>query len=105
MLRRYARHHLRVDPRAVTRGRARRGGSPLMPDLMEQLASSLSEPASLPCPAPGVYPGTPMLDYHRWSAASNSRLTTLLRSPARLKAYLDEPDDDTNALIMGRPAH
>lgn len=76
-----------------------------MPDLMEQLASSLSEPASLPCPAPGVYPGTPMLDYHRWSAASNSRLTKLLRSPAHLKAYLDEPDDDTNALIMGRACH
>jgi hypothetical protein len=74
-------------------------------DLMEQLAQSLSEPASLPCPAPGVYPGTPMLDYHRWSAASNSRLTKLLRSPAHLKAYLDEPDDDSNALTMGRAAH
>jgi hypothetical protein len=76
-----------------------------MPDLMEQLANSLSAPASLPCPEPGVYPGTPMLDYHRWSCASNSRLTKLLRSPAHLKAYLDEPDDDTNALTMGRAAH
>jgi hypothetical protein len=74
-------------------------------DLMEQLANSLSAPASLPCPEPGVYPGTPMLDYHRWSCASNSRLTKLLRSPAHLKAYLDEPDDDTNALTMGRAAH
>jgi hypothetical protein len=74
-------------------------------DLMEQLANSLSAPASLPCPEPGVYPGTPVLDYHRWACASNSRLTKLLRSPAHLKAYLDEPDDDTNALTMGRAAH
>lgn len=74
-------------------------------DLMEQLASSLSEPASLPCPAPGVYPGTPIDTYHKWSCASNSRLSKLLRSPAHLKAYLNEPQDDTAALIMGRAAH
>jgi hypothetical protein len=74
-------------------------------DLMEQLASSLSEPASLPCPAPGVYPGTGIDAYHKWPCASNSRLSKLLRSPAHLKAYLDEPQDDTAALIMGRAAH
>lgn len=74
-------------------------------DTMEQLASAMSEPASLPCPAPGVYPGTPISDYHRWSCASNSRLSKLLRSPAHLRAYLDEPQDETAALVMGRAAH
>lgn len=76
-----------------------------MPDLMEQLAASLSTREPLPIPQPGVYPGLPIEDYHRLNCASNSRLSKLLRSPAHLKAYLDEPQDDTSALIMGRAAH
>jgi hypothetical protein len=74
-------------------------------DTMEALANELSTPPALPCPAPGVYPGTHIETYHRWPCASNSRLSKLLRSPAHLKAYLDEPQDDTAALIMGRAAH
>lgn len=56
-------------------------------------------------PGPGVYPGTAMDDYHRWAAASNSRLSRLLRSPAHLRAYLDEPQADTEALRVGRAIH
>lgn len=56
-------------------------------------------------PQPGVYPGTAMEEYHRWPAASNSRLSRLLRSPAHLRAYLDEPPADTDALRQGRAIH
>jgi len=55
--------------------------------------------------APGVYPDTPMDVYHTWPAASNSRLSRLLRSPAHLRAYLDEPQADTDALRHGRAIH
>lgn len=56
-------------------------------------------------PEPGVYAGVPMDVYHSWSAASNSRLSKLRRSPAHLRSYLDEPKKDTSALIIGRAAH
>lgn len=56
-------------------------------------------------PAPGVYPDTPMDDYLGWDAASNSRLSRLMRSPAHLRAYLDEPGAATPALRLGRAAH
>lgn len=56
-------------------------------------------------PGPGVYPGTPMQVYHGWDAASNSRLSRLLKSPAHLKAYMEEPQADTAALALGRAAH
>ncbi len=74
-------------------------------DLMERLRDSLNERAITPAPAPGVYPDTPMELYHRWEAASNSRLSQLLRSPAHLEAYLDEPQKDTLALKLGRAIH
>lgn len=77
-------------------------------DLMQALKDSLAQKsgrATLPAPAPGVYANTPMELYHRWNAASNSRLTKLRRSPAHLKAYLDGGDEDTAALIMGRAVH
>lgn len=56
-------------------------------------------------PAPGVHPDTPMDDYHDWDAASHSRLSRLIRSPAHLKAYLEEPPSETPALRFGRAAH
>lgn len=56
-------------------------------------------------PTPGVYPGTPMDEYHRWDAASNSRLSKLRRSPAHLKAYMEEPPPMTDALRIGRATH
>lgn len=58
-------------------------------------------------PGPGVYPGIDMSTYHRWDAASNSRMSTLLRSPAHLKTSIDDPDNggDTEAKRFGRAAH
>ena len=41
-------------------------------------------------PEPGIYPGVPMDEYLGWDCASNSRLRRLRRSPAHLKAYLDD---------------
>ena len=46
-----------------------------------------------------------MSEYHGWDAASNSRLTRLMRSPAHLRAYMDSQFTDTPALIFGRAAH
>lgn len=57
-------------------------------------------------PDPGVYEHIPDARYHlQWDCASNSRLTLLRRSPAHLKAQLDEPRVDTEALTLGRAAH
>lgn len=46
-----------------------------------------------------------MDEYHAIDAASNSRLSRLLKSPAHLKAYLNEPPEETTALLMGRAGH
>jgi hypothetical protein len=56
-------------------------------------------------PEPGVYPNTPPAEYHAWEAASNSRLSRLMRSPAHLRAYLDQPQEDTASLAIGRATH
>lgn len=55
-------------------------------------------------PLPGVYPNVPMVEYHRWPGASNSRLSKLRQSAAHLKAYLDEPTDAAHFAI-GRATH
>jgi hypothetical protein len=49
-----------------------------------------------------AHAGIPMDLYHRWPGASNSRLSKLRRSPAHLKAYLEEPPEERSALIIGR---
>lgn len=56
-------------------------------------------------PAPGVYTGISMPEYHAWTGASNSRLSRLRRSPAHLKSYLDQPPETTQALMIGNAAH
>jgi hypothetical protein len=57
-------------------------------------------------PAPGVHREVAYADYHRWEAASNSRLTLLAQSPAHLKAYLDGYGrGDTPATLLGRAIH
>lgn len=56
-------------------------------------------------PEPGIYPNVPMSEYHAWEAASNSRLSQLLRSPAHLKSYIDRPKPDTDAQVIGRATH
>lgn len=52
----------------------------------------------------GIHPRIAFDTYHSWEAASNSRLTVLRRSPAHLKAYLEEPTDSA-ALVLGRICH
>ena len=56
-------------------------------------------------PTPGVYTGVPMSEYHKWDAASNSRLSRLLKSPAHLKAAMDEEYTETPAQRQGRVSH
>jgi hypothetical protein len=55
-------------------------------------------------PEVGVHPNVSFAEYHRWDAASNSRLSVLRRSPAHLKAYMEQPVD-TGSLQLGRAVH
>jgi hypothetical protein len=75
-----------------------------MSDVATELRDLMAENAKRP-PEPGIHRGTPMGDYHAWEAASNSRLTKLMRSPAHLRAYLEQPPEETSSLITGRAAH
>lgn len=59
----------------------------------------------VPAPTPGVYPGVAMDEHHAWDAASQSRLSRLMRSPAHLRAYIEQPPTDTPALALGRAIH
>lgn len=56
-------------------------------------------------PEPGVYRGIPMAEYRAWACASNSQLTHLMRSPAHLRAYLEAPQKETPARILGTAIH
>jgi hypothetical protein len=53
---------------------------------------------------PGVYEGLSAEAYHAIEAVSNSRLTQLLRSPAHLRAYIEEPRESTEAQLIGSAA-
>lgn len=53
---------------------------------------------------PGIYENMPAAVYHAIPAVSNSRLTQLLRSPAHLRAYIEEPRESTEAQIIGSAA-
>lgn len=60
----------------------------------------------IPAPAPGVYGGVPAAEYHAWEAASSSLLSVMHdRSPAHLRAELENPRDRTPALILGDAIH
>lgn len=54
---------------------------------------------------PGVHEGVTFAEYLSWPYASNSQLTHLLRSPAHLKAYREQPPKETAALKAGRAIH
>lgn len=56
-------------------------------------------------PEPGVYPGVPPDTYHAWDAASNSALSHLFHSAAHLKAYLEENQNETQPMFVGRATH
>lgn len=56
-------------------------------------------------PEVGIYEDVPADTYHAWDAASNSRLSHLLRSPAHCREAIDNPPDPTPAQILGTAAH
>lgn len=56
-------------------------------------------------PSPGIYRDIPPERYHSWEAVSQSGLHQLLRSPAHLRAYLDQEPRETPAQILGRAVH
>lgn len=58
-----------------------------------------------PVPDVGVYKRIAPERYHGWDAASSSRLSKMLQSPAHMKAYLDAQNPDTPALRIGRAIH
>lgn len=62
-------------------------------------------PTSLPAPPPGIYENVPAEVYHLWDAVSNSRLSLLARSPAHLKAAIDNPKPSTPAQRLGTATH
>lgn len=53
---------------------------------------------------PGIYENVSHEAYHAIDAVSNSRLTVLLRSPAHLRAYIEEPRASTPAQTIGSAA-
>lgn len=56
-------------------------------------------------PEPGIYKDTPMREYHAWDAASNSRLSRLMRSPAHLRTYIEDDYTESKAQRIGRMIH
>lgn len=56
-------------------------------------------------PTIGVHPDVPAETYHKWDAASASRLKVFARSPAHMREAVDHPKDPTPALILGDAAH
>ena len=56
-------------------------------------------------PPVGIHRGVPAEVYHAWPLPSNSRLTTLRRSPAHLKYELEHPTPPTAAMRLGTALH
>jgi len=57
-------------------------------------------------PEPGIYPGVPSSEYQQWCAVNDSFLSILInRSPAHAKAYKEQPQEPTEALIVGNALH
>jgi len=62
--------------------------------------------AKIQTPEPGVYDDVPAHEYHQWDAASNSRLKILRdKSPAHLRYELDNPSEQTPAMMLGEAIH
>lgn len=53
----------------------------------------------------GLHTGVSFSDYLGWNAASNSRLSKLRQSPAHLRSFLNEPPDQTTAMLVGKATH
>lgn len=72
-------------------------------DYGAELAEMLTQPE--PAPRAGLYPDVRMETYQRWPCASQSRLTHLERSPAHLRAVLQQVPEPTDAKAFGTAAH
>ena len=53
----------------------------------------------------GVFYDMPASRYHMAQGVSNSMLKHLARSPAHLQAYLDQPEEQTPAMLFGQIVH
>lgn len=53
----------------------------------------------------GIYEDMPAAQYHAIEAASNSRLSRLVVSPAHLRAYMEQPPKQTDAMVIGSAVH
>lgn len=61
---------------------------------------------TIDAPAPGIYQDTPSGEYHSWDAASASRLKLLSgRSPAHMRADMENPPEPTPSKILGNAIH
>jgi hypothetical protein len=56
-------------------------------------------------PEPGVYPGIPAEDYHRWDAANYSTLKQFQRSAAHARDILINPPEQSEAMVQGQALH
>ena len=56
-------------------------------------------------PLPGIYEGVPAAEYFVWPYASSSRLTKLMRSPAHMRAEIQDGRRMTAALTLGSAIH
>lgn len=55
--------------------------------------------------APGFYPNVPEGEYHADPALSSTGLRKVLTTPAHFRAYTQEEQRDTPALLLGRAVH
>ena len=54
---------------------------------------------------PGAYPGVPFEEYFAWSNCSKHMLDAVARSPAHLRAALEQPRKRTPAMAFGAAVH
>src|SRR5215471_13375672 len=55
--------------------------------------------------AEGIFYGLPAERYHAAPGVSNSMLKHLARSPAHLRTYLEQPPEQTPAMLFGQIVH
>jgi hypothetical protein len=55
--------------------------------------------------APGIYPGIPFAEYHRWPGVNFSKLKLFERSPAHAREEMLHPSEPTVAMALGTAVH
>src|SRR5690242_16583764 len=76
--------------------------NPLLP---LQKPKPMTNPVSFKEGAEGVFHGLDSGVYHAANGVSNSMLKRLGRSPAHLKAYLEQREAQTPAMLFGQVVH